>query len=75
MLVGAPIHCPACQGTAVVQYGKTAAGKPRFRCQHETCTRVTLIRESVYQGRLASGKRHMMERSLHASGMRDIAQG
>ena len=74
MLVVEPSHCPACQGTDVVQYGKTSDGKPRVRGQHETCPSVTLIREYVYQGRLPSVKRPIIEMSLHASGIRDIAR-
>ena len=74
MLVVEPIHCPACQGTDVVQHGKTSDGKQRFRCQNETCPSVTFIREYVYQGRLPSVKRQIIDMSLKASGMRDIAR-
>ena len=73
-MVVEPIHCPACQGTEVVKHGKTSDGKPRFRCQHETCTSVTCIRESVYQGCRPAVKRQMIDRRLHASGIRDIAR-
>ena len=73
-MVVQPIHGPACQGTDVVKHGKTSDGKPRFRCQHETCTRVTCLREYVYQGRIPAVKRHMIDRSLKASGMRAIAR-
>ena len=73
-MVVEPIHCPACQGTDVVQHGKTSDGKQRFRCQHETCTSVTCIREYVYQGRIPAVKRHMIDRRLKARGIRDSAR-
>ena len=73
-MVGEPIHCPACQGTDVVQHGKTSDGKQRFRCQHETCTSVTCIREYVYQGRIPAVKRQMIDRRLQARGIRDSAR-
>lgn len=73
-MVVEPIHCPACQGTDVVKHGKTSDGKQRFRCQNETCPSVTCIREYVYQGRLPSVKRQIIDMSLHASGIRDIAR-
>ena len=73
-MVVEPIQCPTCQGTDVVKHGKTSDGKQRFRCQNETCTRVTFLREYVYQGRLPAVKRQMIAMSLHASGIRDIAR-
>jgi insertion element IS1 protein InsB len=73
-MVVEPIHCPACQGTDVVKYGKTSDGKQRFCCQNETCTSVTCIREYVYQGRLPAVKRQIIDISLKARGMRDIAR-
>ena len=73
-MVVEPIHCPACQGTDVVKHGKTSDGKQRFRCQHANCPGVTCIREYVYQGRLPSVKRQIIDMSLNARGMRDIAR-
>jgi len=73
-MVVEPIHGPACPGTDVVKYGKTSDGKQRFRGQHETCTRVTFLREDVYQGRLPAVKRQILDMSLKASGIRDIAR-
>ena len=73
-MVVEPIHCPACQGTDVVKYGQTSDGKQHFRCQHATCPGGTCIREYVYQGRIPAVKRQIIDRSLKASGMRDIAR-
>ena len=73
-MVVEPIHCPVCQGTDVVKSRKTSDGTPRVRCQHETCTSVTFLREYVYQGRLPAVKRQMIDMSLNASGIRDIAR-
>ena len=74
MRVVEPVHCPACAGTDVVKQGQTSAGKPRVRCQKATCMTVPWIRDEVYPGRLPAVKQHMIERSLKASGMRDIAR-
>ena len=73
-MVVEPIHCPTCQETDVVKYGKTSDGKQRFRCQHETCTGVTVLLEYVYRGRLPEVKRPMVAMRLHASGIRDTAR-
>jgi transposase-like protein len=74
VMVVEPIHCPACEGTEVVKHGKTSDGKQRFRCQHETCTSVTCIREYVYQGCIPAVKRQIIDMSLNARGIRDIAR-
>ena len=73
-MVVEPIHCPTCQGTDVVKHGKTSDGKPRFRCQDATCPGVTFIRAYVYQGRIPSVKRQIIDMSLNSSGIRDIAR-
>ena len=74
VMVVEPIHCPTCQGTDVVKHGKTSDGKQRFRCQNETCTTVTFIRDYVYRGRLPAVKQQIIDMSLHATGIRDIAR-
>jgi transposase-like protein len=73
-MVVAPIHCPTCQGTDVVKHGKTSDGKQRFRCQNATCMTVTFIRDYVYHGRLPAVKQQIIDMSLNASGIRDIAR-
>ena len=73
-MVVAPMYCPTWQGRHVVKHGNTSDGKPRFRCQDATCPGVTCMRAYVYQGRLPSVKRQIIDRSLNASGVRDIAR-
>ena len=72
VMVVEPIHCPTCEGTDVVKHGKTSDGKQRFRCQDETCTSVTFICEYVYHRCIPAVKRHIIDMSLNASGIRDI---
>jgi transposase-like protein len=74
VMVVEPIHCPACEGTDVVKHGKTADGTQHFRCQDETWTSVTFRREYVYHGCIPSVKRQIIDMSLNASGIRDIAR-
>ena len=74
-MVVEPMHCPTCQEPDVVEYGKPSGGKQRVRCQNETCTSVTFILAYVYRGRLPEVKRQIVDMSLHASGIRDIARG
>jgi transposase-like protein len=73
-MVVEPIHRPACQGTEVVNHGKTSDGTQRFRCQHDMCPRVTFPREYGYQGCSPAVTRPMIAMSLHASGRRDSAR-
>jgi transposase-like protein len=69
-----PIHCPTCPGVAVVKYGKTSAGKQRFRCHNSTCQGATFIHHYTSQGLLPEGTRAIVEMSLNGRGMRDIAR-
>jgi transposase-like protein len=69
-----PIHCPTCQGVAVVKYGRTADGKQRFRCQNPACKGGTFIHHYTYQGSLPEVKRIIVDMSLNGSGIRDIAR-
>jgi len=69
-----PMHCSTCHGVAVVKYGKTSAGKQRFRCQNPACTGVTFIPNYPYQGSLPEGKRTIVDMSLQGSGIRALAR-
>jgi transposase-like protein len=73
-MVFEPIHCPTCPGVAVVKYGKTSEGKPRFRCQRPACKCATFIHDYTCQGLLPEVKRTIVEMSLNGRGMRDIAR-
>lgn len=69
-----PIHCPTCQGVAVVKYGKTSDGKPRVRCRNSPCQGATFIHNDTDQGLLPEVKRAIVDMSLNGSGIRDIAR-
>jgi transposase-like protein len=69
-----PIHCPTCQGIAVVKYGKTSDGKQRFRCQNPACQCTTFLHDYTYQGLLPEVKRAIVDMTLNGSGIWDIAR-
>jgi transposase-like protein len=69
-----PVCCPHCEGVEVVAYGKTTAGKQRFRCQNAQCEKQTFLRAYSYSGCLPAVKRQIVEMTLNGSGVRDIAR-
>jgi insertion element IS1 protein InsB len=73
-MVVAPLHCPTCHGVDVVNYGQTADGKQRFRCQNSQWACTTFIRDYIYQGLLPEVKHKIVEMSLNGRGIRDIAR-
>ena len=69
-----PIHCPDCDGIEVIKHGTTAAGKQRYRCQNQACSRSSFIREYSYQGYLPEVKRQISDMAINGSGIRDTAR-
>ncbi|MDX2099253.1 MAG: IS1-like element transposase [Leptolyngbyaceae cyanobacterium bins.59] len=68
------IHCPDCDGVEVIKHGTTAAGKQRYRCQNQACSRSSFIREYSYQGYLPEVKRQIGDMAINGSGIRDTAR-
>ena len=68
------VHCPSCECTDVVNYGQTSDGKQRFRCHNALCPRQTFLIKYVYKGRRTSIKEKRVDRTMHGSGVRDIAR-
>lgn len=68
------VLCPRCGNSNVVKHGRTAEGKQRYRCRHETCPRSTFIREYAYRGYLPEVKRQIVDMAMNGSGIRDTAR-
>ena len=69
-----PVLCPYCQSSQVVKRGKTDTGKQRYRCQNPACSHQSFLLDPAYRGRLPAIKQQVVEMSLNASGVRDIAR-
>jgi transposase len=68
------LHCPHCHNTDIVRHGTPRQGKQRSRCR--TCPEHgrTLLLEYAYAGQSPEIKRQIVDRAVHASGMRDTAR-
>jgi len=69
-----PVHCPKCQETNVIKYGKSKEGKQRFLCHSRNDECSTFILNYTNRTRLPSVKKQMVEMSLNDSGVRDICR-
>jgi transposase-like protein len=69
------VHCPSCQGTAIVRHGTSSAGQPRSRCRACRCGRGRTCRRAYASGGPSpEGKQQIVARARHANGMRDTAR-
>src|SRR5262245_17698182 len=68
------LHCPNCQGTDSVRYGKTRQGKQRYCCRARRCAGRTLLLEYSYVGHSAEVRQQMVNMVMNASGIRDTAR-
>jgi transposase-like protein len=50
------LHCPTCQGTAIVRHGKTPQGKQRYRCRQCPARGHTFLLDYSYPGQSQSIK-------------------
>jgi insertion element IS1 protein InsB len=69
-----PVLCPTCQSINVVRHGRSAEGKPRYRCYNPDCQRCTFILNYSYQGRLPEVKQQILDMAVNGSGIRDTAR-
>ena len=69
-----PIHCPECETTDVVKHGRSAAGKPRYCCRNQNCSRRSFILNFSYRGRLSEVKQQISDMAMNGSGIRDTAR-
>jgi transposase-like protein len=74
VMVLEPVHCPNCDGIAVIKYGKTAQGKQRYRCQQGECDRATFICDYTYAAYSLDVRQQIGEMAINGSGIRDTAR-
>ena len=68
------LHCPHCQGTAIVRHGQTRQGKQRYRCREKRCAGRTFLLDYAYPGHSPVVKRQVVDMAMNASGIRDTAR-
>ena len=68
------LHCPNCQGTDIIRYGKTRQGKQRYLCQETLCHGRTFLLDYSYAGQSPAVKEQIIEMAMNASGVRDTAR-
>ena len=68
------VQCPQCQSIDVVQFGKQANGTQRYRCNNRECPRTIFLLQYQDKGRLPAVKQHIVDMTLHGSGVRDIVR-
>jgi insertion element IS1 protein InsB len=69
-----PVLCPTCQSIDVYRHGRSAQGKPRYRCLNPDCQRSTFILNYSYNGHLPEVKQQVVDMALNGSGIRDTAR-
>lgn len=69
-----PVLCPTCKGIDVVRHGRSAEGKPRYKCRNPDCQRCTFILNYTYRGRLRAVKEQICDMALNGNGIRDTAR-
>jgi transposase-like protein len=69
------LHCPSCQGIAIVTHGLSPEGKQRSRCRTGLEGRGrTLLLDYAYAGQSPAVKQQSVDMAPHASGLRDTAR-
>jgi transposase-like protein len=69
------LHCPHCQGTDIVQHGKSPEGKQRYRCrQCREGRKRTFLLDYAYAGQSSEVKQQIIDIAMNASGVRDTAR-
>jgi transposase-like protein len=73
-MVSQVLHCPSCQGIAIVRHGKTPQGKQRYRCRQRPDRGHTFLFDYSYPGQSWPIKDQMVDMAMNASGIRDTAR-
>ena len=69
------LHCPHCQGIAIVKHGLSPEGQQRYRCR--ACLEGrgrTFLLEYTYAGQAPEVKQQIVAMAMNASGIRDTAR-
>ena len=68
------VACPRCKTESVVKFGTNSAGKQRYQCKNNDCTKNTFLLEYSPNGDLPEVKRKIVEMAINGSGIRDTAR-
>src|SRR5947207_9416950 len=68
------VCCPHCQSEHIIKRGKTRRGTQRYLCQNTACTTGSFLLDYRNRGCLPEVKHTIIDMSLNASGIRDIAR-
>src|SRR4029434_918737 len=68
------VRCPHCQSEQIVKRGKTRRGTQRYLCQNTACTTGSFLLAYRIRGCWPEVKHTIIDMSLNASGIRDIAR-
>ena len=74
-MIAQVLHCPYCQGIAIVKHGMSPEGKQRYRCR--ACLEghgCTFLLESTDAGQSREVKPQIIDSAMNASGIRDTAR-
>ena len=69
-----PLLCPRCKSDDVVKNGNSKNEKQRYLCQNNVCNIKTFITDYEYRGCIADIKDRILDMTMNASGIRDIAR-
>ena len=68
------VQCPYCHSKQVVKRGKTHRGTQRYLCQNTACAQGSFLLDSCNRGCVPEVKHTIIDMSLNANGVRDIAR-
>ena len=68
------VHCPGCGGLNIIKHGKLPKGEQRYRCRDSGCDTTTFILNYQNKGHLSEVKAKIIDMTMNASGIRDIAR-
>ena len=68
------VRCLHCHSEQIVKRGKTRRGTQRYLCQNAACTTGSFLLDYHNRGCLPEVKQTLIDMSLSASGIRDMAR-
>ncbi len=67
------IHCPTCDGTAIIKSGKSSTGTQRYLCQDTECDTQTFMLDYHYKACEPGMTEKIVEMAINSSGIRETA--